>query len=55
MNTTVPASTRPTAAIKIDKTSRNSDSLRQTHPIKGGGALCAGNAVALLVFGPVMP
>ena len=22
---------------------------------KGGGALCAGNAVALLVFGPVMP
>jgi len=23
--------------------------------IKGGGALCAGNAVALLVFGPVMP
>ena len=24
-------------------------------PLKGGGALCAGNAVALLVFGPVMP
>ena len=24
-------------------------------PSKGGGALCAGNAVALLVFGPVMP
>ena len=23
--------------------------------VKGGGALCAGNAVALLVFGPVMP
>ena len=23
--------------------------------LKGGGALCAGNAVALLVFGPVMP
>jgi hypothetical protein len=23
--------------------------------IKGGGALCAGSAVALLVFGPVMP
>jgi len=22
---------------------------------KGGGALCAGNAVALLVFDPVMP
>ena len=22
--------------------------------VKGGGALCAGNAVALLVFGPVM-
>ena len=22
---------------------------------KGGGALCAGDAVALLVFGPVMP
>ena len=22
---------------------------------KGGGALCAGNAVAILVFGPVMP
>ena len=29
---------------------------RQTrHAGKGGGALCAGNAVALLVFGPVMP
>ena len=29
----------------------------QTKPpdFKGGGALCAGNAVALLVFGPVMP
>ena len=31
---------------------------RQIRPkpvYKGGGALCAGNAVALLVFGPVMP
>jgi len=26
-----------------------------SHAGKGGGALCAGNAVALLVFGPVMP
>jgi len=27
----------------------------QSKMAKGGGALCAGNAVALLVFGPVMP
>ena len=35
-----------------------SKSTFQTIPVvecKGGGALCAGNAVALLVFGPVMP
>jgi len=30
-------------------------SVRPTICPKGGGALCAGNAVALLVFGPVMP
>ena len=30
--------------------------VKRTVPVlKGGGALCAGNAVALLVFGPVMP
>jgi len=32
-----------------------SSSVLQDVPSKGGGALCAGNAVALLVFGPVMP
>ena len=33
----------------------NSVDFVETGDVKGGGALCAGNAVALLVFGPVMP
>ena len=37
------------------QTDRQTDTDTETETAKGGGALCAGNAVALLVFGPVMP
>lgn len=29
--------------------------MRYSIMVNGGGALCAGNALALLVFGPVLP
>jgi len=42
----------------LQKQLRRADFLKLSQNLikgKGGGALCAGNAVALLVFGPVMP
>ena len=44
---------RHKAVVTTDRFDRSSTALRPLD--KGGGALCAGNAVALLVFGPVMP